>query len=91
MYTNCTEPTGILGLASWTGGAVVAAPKRLLFVDDDPSILDMLERMIAPHAAGWQTFFCLGAEEAMTMVEQVDFDAIVSDARMPGRDGFWLL
>ena len=62
-----------------------------MFVDDDPNILDILERMIAPYAAGWETHFCLSADEAMALAEQVDFDAIVSDARMPEKDGFWLL
>ena len=70
---------------------MVSTTKRLLFVDDDPNILDILERMVAPHAAGWDSHFCLSADEAMVLVEQADFDTIVSDARMPEKDGFWLL
>lgn len=66
-------------------------PKRLLFVDDDPNILDVLERMIAPYAAGWQGHFCLSADEAIAVTEQIDLDVIISDARMPEKDGFWLL
>jgi len=79
------------GSCFWKRDVMTACPKKLLFVDDDPNILDILERMITPHAADWDAHFCLGAEEAMDLVEQADFDTIVSDARMPEKDGFWLL
>ncbi len=65
--------------------------KKLLFVDDDPNILDVLERLIYPHAAEWEAHFCLSADEAVLVAEQIDLDVIVSDARMPEKDGFWLL
>lgn len=66
-------------------------PKRLVFVDDDPNILDVLERMIAPYAGDWEAHFCLSAAEAIAVAAQIDLDVVVSDARMPDKDGFWLL
>ena len=91
MGIESVKLPGGLSRTSGIGGAMKTTPKRLLFVDDDPNILDILERMIAPYAAGWETHFSLGADEAIALVEQVDFDVVVSDARMPEKDGFWLL
>jgi len=45
MLTDCTKHAGSLGRALETGTAMSSTPKKLLFVDDDPNILDILERM----------------------------------------------
>jgi len=65
--------------------------KRILFVDDEVSILDALKRMLRPQREIWDTAFASGGEAALAMLEATPFDVIVSDMRMPGMDGATLL
>ena len=65
--------------------------KRILFVDDEVSILDGLKRMLRPMRAEWEMAFAPGGEAAISMLEAAPFDVIVSDMRMPGMDGASLL
>lgn len=65
--------------------------KRILFVDDEPNILDGLRRMLRPQRLAWDVAFVSSAEEALTLMEAGPFDVIVSDMRMPGMDGATLL
>jgi HD-like signal output (HDOD) protein/CheY-like chemotaxis protein len=65
--------------------------KRILFVDDEPKILDGLRRMLRPQRAAWDVAFALGSDEALKTLESSSFDAVVSDMRMPGMDGAALL
>jgi len=65
--------------------------KRILFVDDEASILDGLKRMLRPMRAEWEMAFAPGGEAALSMLEAAPFDVIVSDMRMPGMDGASLL
>ena len=64
---------------------------NILFVDDEPHILDGLRRMLRQMRGEWQMFFASGGSEAMVVLEQQPFDVIVSDMRMPGIDGAQLL
>jgi putative nucleotidyltransferase with HDIG domain len=65
--------------------------KRILFVDDEPNILQGLQRMLRPMHREWQMSFCPGGQEALQVLAQEPFDVIVSDVRMPGMDGPALL
>jgi len=65
--------------------------KRILFVDDEVSILDGLKRMLRPMRNEWDMSFAPGGEAALSMLEATPFDVIVSDMRMPGMDGATLL
>jgi putative nucleotidyltransferase with HDIG domain len=65
--------------------------KRILFVDDEVSILDGLKRMLRPMRSEWEMAFASGGEAALSMLEAAPFDVIVSDMRMPGMDGASLL
>ncbi len=64
---------------------------QLLFVDDDPNILETLERMLSQRSESWMAHFCLSADEALAVLDEVDIDTVVSDVRMPVKDGFELL
>lgn len=65
--------------------------RRLLFVDDDPNILNALQRMLRPLHATWDMHFAENGEEALKILAIQSFDVVVSDMRMPGMDGNELL
>ena len=61
--------------------------KRILFVDDQPSLLEGLQRMLRPQRARWEPMFASGGEAALRMLEASPFDVVVTGMRMPGMDG----
>ncbi len=63
----------------------------ILLVDDDAALLQALPRTLALRIAGIQTETCASAVEALQRIPQYDYDAIVSDIKMPGIDGLALL
>jgi len=65
--------------------------KKLLFVDDEPNILEGLERMLFPLRKEWQLAFAHSGHEALNLMKEKPFDVIVTDLRMPGMDGATLL
>jgi HD-like signal output (HDOD) protein len=65
--------------------------KRILFVDDEPAVLDGLRRMLRPRREEWEMVFACGGEAALGELKTAPFDVIVSDMRMPGLDGATLL
>src|ERR1017187_3520493 len=65
--------------------------KRILFVDDEPILLDGLRRMLLPHRARWETMFAGGGDAALRMLEACPCDVVVTDLRMPGMDGVQFL
>ncbi|THJ24816.1 MAG: HDOD domain-containing protein [Nitrospira sp. CG24E] len=65
--------------------------KQLLFVDDEPNLLDGLQRSLRPMRHEWNMTFVTSGAEALKALEQAPFDVIVSDMRMPGMDGAQLL
>ncbi len=65
--------------------------KHLLFVDDEPKLLDGLKRSLRAMRHEWSMTFVTSGEEALKTLEQAPFDVVVSDMRMPGMDGAQLL
>ncbi|MFQ5503884.1 MAG: response regulator [Planctomycetota bacterium] len=65
--------------------------RRVLFVDDEPSILDGLRRMLRPRRKEWDMVFAAGGPEALEAAEASSFDVVVTDMKMPGMDGAELL
>ena len=65
--------------------------RRILFVDDEPSVLDGLRRMLRAERGRWDMRFAENADEALREMHETDVDAVVSDVDMPGRDGLELL
>lgn len=62
---------------------------RLLFVDDDPVLLDLFARMLEEQP--WHAHFCTSVDDALECLARYPIDTVISDIRMPGRDGFDLL
>jgi HD-like signal output (HDOD) protein len=65
--------------------------KRLLFVDDEPMVLDGLRRSLHSRRSEWEMTFVNSAADALQAMESGPFDAIISDMRMPKMDGAELL
>ena len=65
--------------------------ETILFVDDEPNILQGLQRLLRPRRHEWEMTFVSSAQEAITLMRQQCFDVVVSDMRMPEMDGADLL
>jgi len=65
--------------------------KRILFVDDEPRVLEGLQRLLRPQRKQWTMAFATSGQEALSILESGRFDMIVTDMRMPGMDGAELL
>lgn len=65
--------------------------KKILFVDDEPKILEGLQRMLRPQRREWKMCFAVGPEAALAMLDAEPFDVVVTDMRMPRMDGAALL
>jgi HD-like signal output (HDOD) protein len=65
--------------------------KKIVFVDDEPNILDGLRRMLRPLRYEFEMLFALSGREALALIDHEKVDVVVSDMRMPGMDGARLL
>jgi HD-like signal output (HDOD) protein/CheY-like chemotaxis protein len=65
--------------------------KRILFVDDEPNVLEGLRGLLRKQRKQWEMAFVGGGEEALQELLAGPYDVIVSDMRMPGMDGATLL
>lgn len=66
-------------------------PRSVLFVDDEPSILEGLRRMLHRCCAGWDLRFERDSGAAAMLLKEREVDVLVTDMRMPGMDGAALL
>jgi len=64
---------------------------RILFVDDEPNMLEGMQRMLRSMRKDWRTAFAASGPEALEILGREPFDVVVSDMRMPGMDGAELL
>jgi putative nucleotidyltransferase with HDIG domain len=59
----------------------------ILFVDDEPMLLQGLRRNLRHMRDEWEMLFAESAEEALHSSRIADLDAVVTDMRMPGMGG----
>lgn len=65
--------------------------RRVLFVDDEPSILEGLRNVLRSQRKEWDMVFALGGPVGLAELQKGHFDVVVSDMRMPIIDGASLL
>jgi two-component system phosphate regulon sensor histidine kinase PhoR len=64
---------------------------RILIVDDDSALLDALPEALRLRMAELEVETCDSAPDALGRIAVEDYDAIVTDIKMPGMDGLALL
>ena len=64
---------------------------QILLVDDDAALLQALPQALSLRINNLQIDTCDSAFEALEQIQDHDYDAIVSDIKMPGMDGLALL
>ena len=65
--------------------------KTLLFVDDEPRLLQGLQRLLRPMRHEWDMNFVESGAQALAFMATQPVDILISDMMMPGMDGSQLL
>ncbi len=64
--------------------------QKILAVDDEPNMLRLLERIITEKTP-FQFASTPNSLEVESMLEQEEFDLVITDLKMPGKDGLDIL
>ena len=75
--------------AAWGGQRSTLIPEKILFVDDEPAVLQGYQRLL--HGQFKVTASVGGAAGLIMLEHQGPFAVVVSDMRMPGMDGIQFL
>jgi len=67
------------------------ARTRILFVDDEPNVLDGLRRMLRRTRHEWEVDYARSGAEALDKIREQPFEVVVSDMHMPDMNGLRLL
>ncbi len=67
----------------------LASPTRILIVDDDASVRDVISVLLQEE--GYECRTASSAEAALDVAAAEAPPLVISDMKMPGRDGIWLL
>lgn len=65
--------------------------RRVLFVDDEPRILQGIENLLFDLYEEWDITTAENGHDALLRLSEQEFDVLVTDMRMPGMDGADLL
>src|SRR5438270_12315894 len=63
----------------------------VLSVDDEPSLLAALRRVLFTQRDRWHMQFATCGQQALELMLAEPFDVVITDMRMPGMDGAELL
>ncbi|HTE49510.1 MAG TPA: HDOD domain-containing protein [Kofleriaceae bacterium] len=66
-------------------------PIRVLFVDDEPLVLQSLDRALRQRKVSWDARFIETSTGALELLASEQFDVVVADLRIPVLDGVALL
>ena len=61
--------------------------KRILFVDDEPLVLQGIQRMLRGMREQWDMDSADGGQVAVDYLAQAKYDVVVTDMMMPGMNG----
>lgn len=66
-----------------------AAKKKVLVVDDEPAVCLVLSEGLS--AGGYECQACLSGEDAVNLLQQQQYDIVITDLRMSGMSGLEFL
>jgi putative nucleotidyltransferase with HDIG domain len=69
--------------------STASEPTRILIVDDDSAVRDVITVLLREE--GYACTAVGSADAALVAADEADYPLVISDVRMPGKDGFWLL
>lgn len=64
---------------------------RVLLIDDQPSILMLIQALLERTVPGVYVITAKSAAEALHLLQEDPCDIVLSDVSMPGEDGFFVL
>ena len=67
----------------------MAKPSSILVIEDEPGIVDFLERGLGSH--GFEVRSATDGDAGLELATSEDFDLVVLDMRLPGRSGLEVL
>ena len=69
--------------------SITILPKKILIVDDDPILLEIVDNMLGHNGITCTT--CMNVRDVVAAIRQSDYDMVLTDVQMPDTDGFALL
>lgn len=89
MSAPLTQPASAEGgeLESTTRVTAPRTKRRILFVDDEVSVIEGLRAVLRAQRREWDMVFALGGGAAVELLQTQTFDVVVTDMRMPVVDG----
>ena len=79
------RPSDSLEVAGHPGSTEVLSGKRILVIDDEEGILQVIRRML--EGMGHQVVTLPNAETALDKMDSEEYDLVICDVRMPGIGG----
>jgi DNA-binding NtrC family response regulator len=64
---------------------------RILLIDDQPTILMLVQALLERTLPSVRVITAESADEALHVLEEQPCDVVLSDVSMPGEDGFFVL
>ena len=64
---------------------------RVLLIDDQPSILMLVQVLLERTLPGVRVITAKSATDGLHVLQQEPCDVVLSDVSMPGKDGFYVL
>ena len=64
---------------------------KVLLVDDEAPVLESLQRILHIRRKGWELTCVESADKAWNLLQQAEYDAVVTDICLPGMSGLELL
>ncbi len=63
----------------------------ILFVDDEKIFLEGIRRILYKYSQNWNMGFVYSVDEALQELQNGKYDIVITDIKMPGKDGFDLI